>query len=858
MKMMVNYLARWNSTDQNYTTQLKPSTVGRLEYAELELYLTLPIEVPLVCHDNYPSLILRAKIDAIENIQEIFAAMFSRFVRSDQEIIRRMFSEALAAHDDFDSHGNLQSLDQAILKYEAIIERIPPNGPMAAATLSNLGLSLIRRFEQLGGMADMNKGIGQLEMAVRVTLDIDPDKPSRLNDLGTALKTRFSRLENVDDINRAIAQHRAAVHLTRDDHPEKPSRLSSLGNSLLARFERLGNMDDLDSAIAQQQAAVLLTPDSHPDKPMCLNNLGISLESRFERLGNIDDVDGAITQQQAAVNLTPDGDPDKPIYLSNLGTSLRARFERLGNIDDIYGAIAQQQLVVHLTPDGHPNKPMYLTNLGIFLRSRFERLSNKDDIDGAITQQQAAIHLTPDGHPNMSMYLNNLGFSLLGRFERLGNIEDIDGAISQLQGAVRLTPDRHPEKPSRLTNLGNSFLGRFRRLGNVSDITQAIIQHQAAVDLTPDGHSKKPAYLANLGSSYGRRFFRFRHPQDVEAAISHLSTSAKSSVGTPTARFKAVERWISIAYLSGHPSSLSACECAFALIPLVAWLGLPIKGRHEHLIKIGEMARHAAAIAISFGQYDTALEWLEQGRSIVWNQILQLRTPVDELRIVNSGLADRLVRVSRLLDRGVEQEGSLGSAEQNAQRYRALTREWELILEEVRSLPSFENFLKPPKVSRLMGAAQNGLVVVLNMTDVRCDALALVSEIEEVIHIPLPNVTSKRVTEMRDALKDLLYSNGLRLRGDRAAQRWTEEDESNNCKYILGELWNGVVKPVLDSLAFYVSFISFFCIRPTDNLCPGSSGCTSTHLVVSNWATRLPPNPRRWNIQPRLYRFTCQ
>jgi hypothetical protein len=148
-----------------------------------------------------------------------------------------------------------------------------------------------------------------------------------------------------------------------------------------------------------------------------------------------------------------------------------------------------------------------------------------------------------------------------------------------------------------------------------------------------------------------------------------------------------------------------------------------------------------------------------------------------------------------------------GSAEQNAQRYRALTKEWESIIEQVRSLPTFEDFLRPPKVSRRMNSAQNGPVVVLNATEKRCDALALVDGMEEIIHIPLPDVTSQRITELRDGLKDVLYSNGLRLRDGRAAQQWTDEGDNNDCKDIRAEVWNGIVKPVLDSLTFSVRVV---------------------------------------------------
>jgi hypothetical protein len=82
----------------------------------------------------------------------------------------------------------------------------------------------------------------------------------------------------------------------------------------------------------------------------------------------------------------------------------------------------------------------------------------------------------------------------------------------------------------------------------------------------------------------------------------------------------------------------------------------------------------------------------------------------------------------------------------------------------------------------------------------------MVPGMEEVIHIPLPNITSQRVTELRDELKNILYTNCLRLRGDRAAQKWADEGDSDSCADILAELWTGLVKPILDSLAFSVRF----------------------------------------------------
>jgi tetratricopeptide (TPR) repeat protein len=594
------------------------------------------------------------------------------------------------------------------------------------------------------------------------------------------------------------------VDLTPDEDRDKVVRLNNLGASLQNRSERLDDLNDLESAITWLQVALCLASDDHPSKQACLTNLGNCLMNRFDRLGNIADIDFAITQHQAAVNLTP----EKALQLTNLGNSLMSRFERLGNLDDINSAIEQYQAAVNLTQSGDRDRAAYLNNLGYSLKARFQRLGNLDDINASITQRQEAIYLTPDDHPDKAMWLSSLGTSLLSRFSQAGNLADVDYSITHQQAAINLTPEGHPLKPRYISNLGNALETRFRRVGNCADAYNAILHYVVAVNLTPDNHPVKIPRLCTLGSCFRARFLRFHHPRDANAAITHLSTAAQSPVGAPTARFKAAERWISFASLTKHQSLLAAYECALGLMPLVAWLGLPLVSRHEHLVQMGGIARDAAAAAISLGQHNTALEWLEQGRSIVWNQVLQLRTPLDELRSVDSSLADRLLQVSRLLDRGTDQMGTTESAEDAGQRYRGLTGEWESIIKEVRSLPNFQDFLRPLQISKLVNAAQRGPVVVVNIAEERCDALALVPGLEDVKHIPLPSMTLKKVTELRDELKNVLYSNGLRMRGERAAKQVEDEDDGDECGDVLAELWDGLVKPILDSLAFSVRFIS--------------------------------------------------
>jgi hypothetical protein len=68
------------------------------------------------------------------------------------------------------------------------------------------------------------------------------------------------------------------------------------------------------------------------------------------------------------------------------------------------------------------------------------------------------------------------------------------------------------------------------------------------------------------------------------------------------------------------------------------------------LCNIGSIATEAAAAALMGQKTETALEWLEQGRCIVWEQLLKLRTPFARLAEVNRSLAESLRKVSRKLE----------------------------------------------------------------------------------------------------------------------------------------------------------------------------------------------------------------
>ncbi|PVF92843.1 hypothetical protein CPB86DRAFT_147129, partial [Serendipita vermifera] len=217
--------------------------VGSIELSGTEPYeiVGTEFEIPLVSHKNHPTLILRTKISTIENIRENIReqvpGMIQQISGSREDItVQNLFSEGVTAYEEFERHGKLERLEQAISKFEAVANVTLEDDPNLPDILNNLGVFLQCRFKQLGQIADINESIERLEKAAGLTADNDPHKPAYLNNLGNSLQGRFQRFGAVDDMDSAIIHLQMAVSLTPDEHPDKPGRLNNLGNSLQTRF----------------------------------------------------------------------------------------------------------------------------------------------------------------------------------------------------------------------------------------------------------------------------------------------------------------------------------------------------------------------------------------------------------------------------------------------------------------------------------------------------------------------------------------------------------------------------------------------------------------------------------------------
>ncbi|KAF6742192.1 TPR-like protein [Ephemerocybe angulata] len=769
----------------------------------------------------------------------------------------------------FERTGQLSDLSEAISANQRAVELTPEGDSDLPGYLTNLGASLRSRFERTGNLSDLSEAVSVHRRAVRLTPDGHANLPAHLSDLGISLDTRFERTGQLSDVSEAVSVQQKAVALTPEGHTNLPGRLNNLGISLTRRFDQTGELSDLSEAISVRQTAVGLTPEGHTDLPRYLNILGGLFSRRFERTGELSDLSEAISMQQSVVELTPGGHADVPAFLTNLGTSFDRRFERTGQLSDISEAVSVLQRVVHLsdhdhdsdlpsrlnnlgsaffrrferrkyfsdlseaisafqravelTPEGHADLPGYLTNLGTTLRSRFQGIGEVSDLSEAISVQQRALGLVSEGNADLPTHLHNLAISLANRFEQTEQLSDISEAISMLQRAVGLTPEGHANLPGHLSNLGGLLTERFKWTGDRSDISEAISVRQRALELTPEGHADLPRALNNLGISFNDRFISGGDHRDLDASISRHKAAATSTIGSPQIKLDAARDWaqLLIQHYPESPEIFPSFNTALRLVTLVAGLEQTVQGRYAQLQGMSGLALEAAAAACALDRADTAVEWLEQGRCLVWSQLKSLRTPLDNLKNHDSALAQRIADVSKRLESVGSSRGAPHmsmslmekmSLEDQACAHLNLAGQWDDLLKQARVIPGFESFLMPPPCSALLQhLPEPGPIIVINVEKRRCDALAVMTGVDEPLLIPLPHFSLVKANKYRANLTNQLLSRDLRVRegesatvpdGELQERGINPAWEEGGIEDVLRGLWTEVVKPILDGLGF--------------------------------------------------------
>ncbi|MCB5167761.1 CHAT domain-containing protein [Streptomyces bambusae] len=714
-------------------------------------------------------------------------------------------------------------VDAALAAYRTAVE-VGPDRSEIAVDASHVGGQYLRRFGRTGNADDLAQALDWHRRAARsLRGDRDRHAPQVLLNLGRALQTAYEQSGETALLDEAVQRMEAAVPAGGPQGPADAVGLSSLGALLTRRAERSGVPADLDRAVGLTRRAAAALPEGHPERAVHLTNLSSSLLARYKRTGARADVEEAVRVCRQAVEIASRTDRAQlAVPLTNLGSALLRRYEASGARPDLEEAVEANRAAVRAVPAGSADGPTYRNNLCITLLGLAERTGEARWLDEAVAAGREALAAEPAGHPLRPTLLSNLAMALLGRHRRGRDRADREEALTHLRAAVAGLPEAHPLRAKYLANLSRALRDRFtvehlpqdpgdlldavpqlvlgrgarrRFAGAYPDLVEAIGAAEESVRLTPVDDLQRAAHVSQLAWLLVVRAVLGRSRSALRRAFGYYREATELATAPVKIRFRAARAW-GVAALGTEQwgQALDAHRAAVAELPLLAWHGLDRADRLDALGRAAGVAGDAAAVALTAGRPEEALQLLEQGRGVLLAQALEARDDLSRLREQAPALAARMGEVRALLDAAEDPGAELPGDPAAAERRRDLATEMDALLAEARALPGLSDFLRPPDPRRLLSAAAGGPVVVVNTSALRCDALIVTRA--GLRTVPLPDLRLEGpggVTERAAALLDALAAAGGSPTAAWRAQRVLTGT--------LGWLWDAVAAPVVAELA---------------------------------------------------------
>ena len=219
---------------------------------------------------------------------------------------------------------------------------------------------------------------------------------------------------------------------------------------------------------------------------------------------------------------------------------------------------------------------------------------------------------------------------------------------------------------------------------------------------------------------------------------------------------------------------------------------------------------YAVATAFMSGQPMQALEWLEEGRSVMWRQLRQLRAPLDDVKVMDEDLWREMADLRRRLlvssSRGRFEPGT-SEGEAESRHHRKIAQAWQDAVLRARRIPGLEQFLLPTPISNLLTADLPGPVVVINCY-VRTDAVIILPDahaVERFVHVHLEGFSVKMAQKWHEQLVLATRSDLAYRSADLALYRkgfsWDDRvDQVAVFRDMLLHIWKHIVIPVLAQL----------------------------------------------------------
>jgi tetratricopeptide (TPR) repeat protein len=600
---------------------------------------------------------------------------------------------------------------------------------------------------------------------------------------------RYSSMPLLDALIDSLRVLAASV---MDQPVRQAAFLADLAALHVSRFQLTADEGDLAAAVAIGTLAA--EQGTTETRLQAWQTVSIALRESFEVFGDAEHLDAAIGLARKALGLATGEGRMRPELLACLGATLRIRHDRYGSTADLREAVDCLTEALDTLPEDYEYTATVLSNTAASWLSMYRINGDPAALNRAISYSRDA---TGREHPLRSRYLSNLGVALLqhhrDRRADTASLTDVDEAIHVLGQAVEdLRRKNAPLGIAAMLNLASALHERYLAIADRSDLDQAIDTARAALSDIGQNPGIRATGLAKLAVYLAERAERDGNPGDQAAAL-ELWREAMTTPGAPSGVSVLAASYLGAfaMEIGDFGQAIDGFQQAIALLPRLVFRGLHRQDRERLLETVRGLPSDAAAAAIAAGRTELAVELLEQGRNVLWTQLLELRSDLDALREAEPELAGRLVQIREALDRadyGSYQPGGSGSVYVSEEQRMALSKEWDDLVERARTVPGFTEFLRPIPFIKFQEAVPRGWLVIVNASRFRSDAILITASSTTVI--PLPELNWP---ELVDRSGEFLA----------ALQPSTEDQMITRNAVItatLEWLWDVAARPVVNSL----------------------------------------------------------
>ena len=384
---------------------------------------------------------------------------------------------------------------------------------------------------------------------------------------------------------------------------------------------------------------------------------------------------------------------------------------------------------------------------------------------------------------------------LLDRYERTQNENECESSISYEELALSATAENDPDRVRLLNDLASQLSDRHNRTDNMDDLQAAFSQAELAISATPEDHPDRAICLNNLASILSYSYYRKGNMDDLQRALRSYICSFDLPSAVPLTRLRGARSALHILVsLEKWEQASSLAQAAMKLLPLVCGRYLSREDQQYAISEISGLAADACSLSLKNCHVHQGLQQLEFGRGIILGYLMDSRSHLTELENDHPCLADEYDALRFKAYTDIQEEEPVHRAQLLRERREAATR-LETCLNRIRLESGYERFLLEPTVDELQQSASEGPIVIVNATDIGCDAIIVSASKVQAIALP----------EMNSSQAPFFFQQKLKsYRADhqqwRKYKRDIEDDTVGANVDHMSWLWFRCVKPILKEL----------------------------------------------------------